>query len=88
MLLLPARNLAPGNVALVLSPPRTRSLPGAFFMPTVAGHAARRIGVDAASAGFGCWQHLPRWPRRFRMLAASATVAETVSDAGSIRHGG
>ena len=32
MLLLPARNLAPGNVALVLSPPRTRSLPGAFFL--------------------------------------------------------
>ena len=31
MLLLPARNHAPGNVALVLSPPRTRSLPGAFF---------------------------------------------------------
>lgn len=29
---MPARNLAPGNVALVLSPPRTRSLPGAFFM--------------------------------------------------------
>ena len=32
MLLLPARIIAPGNVALVLSPPRTRSLPGAFFL--------------------------------------------------------
>jgi len=35
MLPLPARNIAPGNVALVLSPPRTRSLPGAFFAPTL-----------------------------------------------------
>ena len=35
MLPLPARNIAPGNVALVLSPPRTRSLPGAFFAPVL-----------------------------------------------------
>jgi len=27
-------NTAPGNVALVLNPPRTRSLPGAFFVST------------------------------------------------------
>ena len=41
---MPARNLAPGNVALVLSPPRTRSLPGAFFAPKVA-----RVLGDPAS---------------------------------------
>ena len=50
MLPLPARNIAPGNVALVLSPPRTRSLPGAFFAPVLE-HERSQMTPDQKKVG-------------------------------------